>query len=141
MIIEACNSKTALFPLALLPQFVVPQPGPTPPQFLLLGLIVTLSAIPGGLFVDFFANKAATLIRGNPKLGDKRDKISGTILISLGAYFLSPRVPKKNCNCRSRNGHKFFEVIAPQLFNILSTTIATQTNVKGTWPNDLVRLL
>ena len=88
MIIEACNSKTALFPLALLPQFVVPQPGPTPPQFLLPGLIITLSAIPGGMFVDFFANKAATLIRGNPKLGDKRDKISDTILISLGAYFL-----------------------------------------------------
>ena len=87
MIIEASNSKTALFLLALLPQFVVPQPGPTSPQFLLPGLIITLSAIPGGMFVDFFANKAATLIRGNPKLGDKRDKISGTILISLGAYF------------------------------------------------------
>ena len=87
MIVDASNSKIALSPLALLPQFVVPQPGRTPPQFLLLGLIVTLSAIPGGLFVDSFANKAATLIRGNPKLGDKRDKISGTILISLGAYF------------------------------------------------------
>ena len=88
MIIEASNSKTALFLLALLPQFVVPQPGPTPPQFLLLGLIVTLSAIPCDLFVVFFADQAANLIRGNRNFRDKLDKISGTILISLGAYVL-----------------------------------------------------
>ena len=88
VIIEASNPKTALFFLALLPQFVVTEAGPAAPQFLFLGLIVTLSAIPCDLFVVFFADKAANLIRGNRKFRDKLDKISGTILISLGAYVL-----------------------------------------------------
>ncbi|PCI75239.1 MAG: threonine transporter RhtB, partial [SAR86 cluster bacterium] len=88
VIIEVSNPKTALFYLALLPQFVVPEAGPAAPQFLLLGLIVTLSAIPCDLFVIFFADKTASLIRGNQKFRDKLDKISGTILITLGAYVL-----------------------------------------------------
>ena len=62
--------------------------GPATPQFLFLGLIVTLSAIPCDLFVVFFADKAASLIRENRNFRDKLNKISGTILISLGAYFL-----------------------------------------------------
>lgn len=88
VIIEASNPKTALFYLALLPQFVAPEAGPAAPQFLLLGLIVTLSAIPCDLFVIFFADKAASLIRGNERFKNKLDKISGTILITLGAYVL-----------------------------------------------------
>tara|TARA_R110002073_G_scaffold97731_2_gene224471 strand:- start:258 stop:911 length:654 start_codon:yes stop_codon:yes gene_type:complete len=88
VIIEASNPKTALFFLALLPQFVVPDAGPAAPQFLLLGLIVTLSAIPCDLFVTFFADKAATLVRGNRSVRAKLEKLSGTILITLGAYVL-----------------------------------------------------
>ena len=88
VIIEASNPKTALFFLALLPQFVVAEAGSAAPQFLLLGLIVTLSAIPCDLFVVFFADKAATVIRGNRNFRYQLDKIPGAILISLGAYFL-----------------------------------------------------
>lgn len=88
VIIEASNPKTALFYLALLPQFVALEAGPAAPQFLLLGLIVTLSAIPCDLFVIFFADKAASLIRGNQRLRNSLEKISGTILVTLGAYVL-----------------------------------------------------
>ncbi len=86
--IEASNPKTALFFLALLPQFVVPEAGPAAPQFLLLGLIVTLSAIPCDLFVTFFTDKAASLIRGNQRFRTNLERLSGTILITLGAYVL-----------------------------------------------------
>lgn len=88
VIIEASNPKTALFFLALLPQFVVPEAGPAAPQFLLLGLIVTLSAIPCDLFVTLFADRAASLIRENQKFRDNLNKISGAILITLGVYVL-----------------------------------------------------
>ena len=86
VIIEASNPKTALFFLALLPQFVVPEAGPAAPQFLLLGLIVTLSAIPCDLFVTFFADRAAALIRGNQAVRANLEKVSGTILVTLGGY-------------------------------------------------------
>ena len=88
VIIEASNPKTALFFLALLPQFVVPDAGPAALQFLVLGLIVTLSAIPCDLFVTFFADKAASMIRGNQRIRNNLEKVSGTILITLGAYVL-----------------------------------------------------
>ena len=88
VLVEVTNPKTALFFLALLPQFVVPEAGPTAPQFLLLGLIVTLSAIPCDLFVTFFANRAAALINGNPAIQTWQDRVSGTVLVSLGVYVL-----------------------------------------------------
>jgi len=88
VIIEASNPKTALFFLALLPQFVVPEAGPAAPQFLILGLIVTLSAIPCDLFVTFFSDRAASLIRGNQKFRDGLEKFSGSVLITLGVYVL-----------------------------------------------------
>lgn len=88
VIIEASNPKTALFFLALLPQFIAPEAGPAAPQFLLLGLIVTLSAIPCDLFVTFFSDKAASMIRGNHKIRKRLEKFSGSVLITLGAYVL-----------------------------------------------------
>jgi Putative threonine efflux protein len=45
-LVEMLNPKTALFFLAFLPQFVEPAAGPAAPQLLLLGLIVTLTALP-----------------------------------------------------------------------------------------------
>ena len=88
VIVEVTNPKTALFFIALLPQFVNPAAGPASPQLLLLGLIVTLSAIPCDLFVTFFTNKAATLIKENPNLQMWQDRVSGTVLTGLGAYVL-----------------------------------------------------
>ncbi len=88
ILIEVSNPKTALFYLALLPQFVAPEAGPAAPQFLVLGLIVTVSAIPCDLFITFFADKASAWIKGNDTARGKLEKISGSILITLGAYVL-----------------------------------------------------
>lgn len=86
--VELSNPKTALFFIALLPQFVDPDAGAAAPQFLLLGLIVTLSAIPCDLFVTLFTNKASSLIKENPSLQIWQDRVSGSILTGLGAYVL-----------------------------------------------------
>ena len=86
--VEVSNPKTALFFIALLPQFIDPLAGPATPQFLLLGLIVTLSAIPCDLFVTFFASRAANWLKGNESAQRWQDRISGSILTALGAYVL-----------------------------------------------------
>ncbi|NKB34790.1 MAG: LysE family translocator [Pseudomonadales bacterium] len=86
--VEVTNPKTALFFLALLPQFVVPEAGPAAPQFLILGLIVTLSAIPCDLFVTFFASRATQWMRENDSARKLQDRIAGTILTGLGSYIL-----------------------------------------------------
>lgn len=88
IVVELSNPKTALFFIALLPQFVDPQAGATAPQFALLGLIVTISAIPCDLFVTLFTNRAAGLIKENPNLQLWQDRVSGFILTGLGAYVL-----------------------------------------------------
>lgn len=88
VVVELSNPKTALFFIALLPQFVDPNAGAAAPQFLLLGLIVTLSAIPCDLFVTLFTNRAAALIKENPSLQLWQDRVSGSILTGLGAYVL-----------------------------------------------------
>lgn len=88
VMVEVTNPKTALFFLALLPQFVAPEAGPAAPQFLLLGLIVTLSAIPCDLFVTFFANKATRWLQENNSAQKIQDRVAGSILTGLGAYIL-----------------------------------------------------
>ncbi len=88
LLVEVTNPKTVLFFVALLPHFVNPNAGPAAPQFLLLGMIVTLSAVPCDLFVTFFTHKATRLINENPNLQKWQDRVSGTILTGLGAYVL-----------------------------------------------------
>jgi len=92
VLVEVSNPKTALFFIALLPQFIDPLAGPAAPQFLLLGMIVTLSAIPCDLFVTFFANKAAGWLQGNESAQRWQDRLSGSILTALGLYVLLDEV-------------------------------------------------
>ena len=84
-LVEMLNPKTALFFLAFLPQFVEPAAGPAGPQLLLLGLIVTLTALPcdslvalaGARLARFFATQAR---RRWP------NRLAGSTLIGLGLY-------------------------------------------------------
>jgi threonine/homoserine/homoserine lactone efflux protein len=84
-LVEILNPKTALFFLAFLPQFVEPAAGPAAPQFLLLGLIVTLTALPCDAAV---ALAGAGLARAFAAQAKRRwpGRLAGATLIGLGVY-------------------------------------------------------
>ncbi|PCJ23564.1 MAG: threonine transporter RhtB [SAR86 cluster bacterium] len=88
ILVEVTNPKTGMFYLALLPQFIVPEAGPVAAQFLLLGLIVSISAIPCDLFVTYFSSRVANSIEQNPRMQVIQNRIAGSILTALGSYIL-----------------------------------------------------
>lgn len=85
VLVEVMNPKTALFFIAFLPQFV-DATAPMAPQFLLLGMIVTVTALPCDIAVALGAGKAARWLRGSTAIQRLQNRISGGILVSLGAY-------------------------------------------------------
>lgn len=84
-VVEILNPKTALFFLAFLPQFADPKAGPLAPQLLVLGFIVTLTAIPCDAVVAVLSGKAAALLRRQPLFQKLQNWISGSVLLGLGA--------------------------------------------------------
>jgi threonine/homoserine/homoserine lactone efflux protein len=86
ILVEILNPKTALFLLAFLPQFVDASRGQPAPQILLLGLIVTLCAIPCDRFVAWVSGSAARMVAANPRLVRIQEYVSGGILVGLGLY-------------------------------------------------------
>lgn len=86
ILVEVLNPKTALFFLAFLPQFVDVSLGPPAPQILLLGLIVSLSAVPCDLFVAMVSGSASRAFADNARLARAQEYVSGSILIALGLY-------------------------------------------------------
>jgi threonine/homoserine/homoserine lactone efflux protein len=88
IIVEVTNPKTALFFIALLPQFVVPESGPVSQQLLILGLIVTFSAIPCDVVVAITSSKAAEWLIKNKQAQKIQERISGSILFGMGAYIV-----------------------------------------------------
>ena len=93
ILVEMLNPKTALFFLAFLPQFADPGAGPLAPQLLLLGGIVTLTAIPCDAFVALAAGAAANALSRRPLYGRLQQWLSGSILVGLGAYVAASEKP------------------------------------------------
>ena len=58
----------------------------SPDPFLLLGLIVTLSTIPGDLFVAWVSGSAARMVAAKPRLVRIQEYVSGSILVGPGLY-------------------------------------------------------
>jgi len=88
VVVELTNPKTILFYLAVLPQFVNYDVGQVSLQLIILGLIVTISAIPCDLLVCFSASRAAAWLNRNGKARQWLDRVAGSILITLGGYVL-----------------------------------------------------
>jgi threonine/homoserine/homoserine lactone efflux protein len=85
IVVNVLNPKTALFFFAFLPQFVRPGDGPVVVQVLLLGLLfITLGMMSDGLYA-VLAAKAATWLRSNRRWPRVERRVSGGILITLGA--------------------------------------------------------
>jgi threonine/homoserine/homoserine lactone efflux protein len=59
IIVEVTNPKTALFFIALLPQFVVPESGAVSQQLLIFGIIVTVSGLPCDVLIAVSSSKVS----------------------------------------------------------------------------------
>ena len=92
VIVEVTNPKTALFFIALLPQFVVPESGPVSQQLLILGIIVTMSALPCDILVAVSSSKISTWLIKHKRAQQIQDRISGSILFAMGAYIVSDEI-------------------------------------------------
>ncbi len=85
-LVELLNPKTALFFLAFLPQFADVAAGPLAPQLLVLGLIVTATALPCDAMVALLSARAARLLSASPVARRVQAWLAGSILIGLGLY-------------------------------------------------------
>ena len=92
VIVEVTNPKTALFFIALLPQFVVPESGPVSQQLLILGIIVTISALPCDILVAVSSSKISNWLLRNERAQQIQDRVSGSILSAMGAYIVSDEI-------------------------------------------------
>jgi threonine/homoserine/homoserine lactone efflux protein len=93
VLVEILNPKTALFFLAFLPQFADPTAGPLAPQLLLLGAIVTLTAVPCDVFVALAAGAAARAMARQPLYRRLQNWLSGSVLVGLGASVAASERP------------------------------------------------
>ena len=92
VIVEVTNPKTALFFIALLPQFVVPDSGLVSQQLLILGIIVTISALPCDILVAVSSSKISNWLLKHERAQQIQDRISGSILFAMGTYIVSDEI-------------------------------------------------
>ena len=87
--VEVTNPKTALFFIAFLPQFVVPESGPVAQQLLILGIIVTLSGVPCDLLVAVSASKVSAWLVSHKRAQQVQQRMSASILFGMGCYLIA----------------------------------------------------
>ncbi len=92
IIVEVTNPKTALFFLALLPQFVVPESGSVTQQLLILGMIVTISALPCDILVAVSTSKVSNWLARNKRAQQIQERVSGSILFGMGAFIAADEI-------------------------------------------------
>ncbi len=86
IIVEVTNPKTALFFIALLPQFVVPESGPVALQLFVLGMIATFTALPCDILVAVSSSKVSRWLLKHKNAQGIQDKVSGSILFGMGSF-------------------------------------------------------
>jgi transcriptional regulator len=85
------NPKVALFFLAFLPQFIVPDSGLGPVPFLALGLLFVAQGTLWCVLVVLFASGATEAIRTNGRAALMLERLTGVVFIALGLNLLRAR--------------------------------------------------
>ncbi|HEX9446748.1 MAG TPA: LysE family translocator [Dongiaceae bacterium] len=83
---EALNPKTALFFLALLPQFVTLDAAPLAPRLILLGLIVVAFNTSSDIVACLAASPLGRYMRHRPSFQYRLGQASGVTMIGLGVF-------------------------------------------------------
>jgi len=96
ILVEITNPKTALFFIALLPQFVDHETGSISLQLFILGLIVIIVAIPCDIFVAIFSSKISSWLMKNKKAQVIQERVSSSILFGMGSYIVADEVVSIN---------------------------------------------
>lgn len=81
---EVLNPKTALFFLAFLPQFVVPENGYVMAQLTILGVIFALIGFVSTIVYSVAAGRLGNFLRRNPAVLRWQGKVVGGIYCALG---------------------------------------------------------
>ena len=87
ILVEALNPKTALFFLALFPQFVDVERGKIVTQFLILGVIFVVLAVIYTTILSIFTGKIGQLLKAGNGMNKWGNKVLG--LIYIGSKFAS----------------------------------------------------
>lgn len=88
ILVEALNPKTALFFLALFPQFVDVERGKVVTQFLILGVIFVVLAVIYTTILSIFTGKIGQLLKAGNGMNKWGNKVLGLIYIGLSLQVL-----------------------------------------------------